>query len=547
MNIFIPLRLKLILYTLFLIITSIALIEIAPQYFEASKPVTILIIIAITLFMSFYILNKMINIPIENILKKIDEIIKGNYSHLSDKKENDELSIISNKFNEMAKQVSKRETNLNAILHQDALTKIPNRIMFQERLEDAVSRANRLNTKIAVLFLDLDEFKIVNDTLGHNIGDKLLIEVANNLVNVMRRNDLLARIGGDEFNVLIEDLDSVIVAEEIAEKLLLQLKTPVQVDGQLMNITGSIGISIYPIDAKNSTSLLKNADLAMYEAKNDGKNRYKFFSEDLSITLKNRAVMLKELKSALIHEELVLYYQPKFSLKDGSIVGAEALIRWKSKKLGFVPPDGFISLSEESGEIIPIGKWVIEQACRDFASWMKLGLKIKQVSVNVSNVQFAKDDVVKIIKNALKENNMKAECLEVEITESYVTENSKDALSILNNIRALGVDLAMDDFGTGYSSMSYLKRLPLTRLKIDKSFIDDIPHDLDDVEITKIIVALAKVMHLSITAEGIETLDQMHFLQELECDEGQGYICSKPLPIDQFITLLQSGSSCTNK
>lgn len=514
---------------------------------ENRKKLTLIVlfIILITMVISLLMLNKLISNPIRRLTKGIKVIAKGEYAHKIDIKQNDELGSISNSFNEMAEQISKREKDLDALAHQDVLTKIPNRFLFNQRLEEAVSRASRVNKKIAVLFIDLDEFKIINDTLGHNFGDELLIKVATNLVKVMRKSDLLARIGGDEFNVLIEDLDSVIFAEEIAQKLLTQLSLPIEIDNMKINVTGSIGISIYPLDAKDSGSLLKNADLAMYDAKNSGRNRYKFFSEELSITLKNRSQMLGELKNALIKDEFELYYQPKFSLIDGSIYAAEALIRWKSKKLGFVSPDQFISLAEESGEIVKIGAWVIKQAARDFASWKDLGLNIRQVSVNVSNVQFEKDDVVKILSDAIEENNIDSKSLEVEITESYIHEDSDTALTILNNIRELGVDLAMDDFGTGYSSMSYLKRLPLTRLKIDKSFIDDIPHDSDDVEITKIIVALAKVMNLSITAEGIETIEQMHFLKNLGCDEGQGYVCSKPLPYDQFVSVLKNKTNCT--
>ena len=507
----------------------------------------ILIIIVITILLSLIILDRMVSIPIGRLIEGIEIIAKGEYLHRIDINQNDELGIISNRFNDMAEQISKREYALDALVQQDILTKIPNRTMFNERLEEAISRASRLNKKIAVFFIDLDEFKIINDTLGHDIGDKLLIEVASNLIKVMRKNDLLARIGGDEFNVLIEDLDSIVVAEEIAQKLIKQIVLPIKIKNNQLNITASIGVSIYPIDGKDSTTLLKNADLAMYDAKSDGKNSYKFFSEELSRSLKERALILKELKAALRKDEFELYYQPKFSLKDGSIYAAEALIRWKSKTLGFILPDDFIPLAEESGEIVKIGAWIIDQACKDFESWSKLGLNIKQVSVNVSNIQFAKDDVIKVIKNTLKKYNINASSLEVEITESYIHENSEDALKVLNQIRKLGVDLAMDDFGTGYSSMSYLKRLPLTRLKIDKSFIDDLPYSNNDVEITKVIVALAKVMNLSITAEGVETLEQMHFLQGLGCDEGQGYICSKPIPNYHFIKLIQNNTNCVHK
>jgi len=506
--------------------------------------VVVAIIILLTIVLSLLILNSIITIPLRNLINGIEKVIKGDYDYEIKIKTNDELGLISQKFNEMSNKISQRENDLDALVHQDILTKIPNRIMFNEKLEDAISRAKRLNKKIAVFFLDLDEFKYINDTLGHEIGDKFLIKVSNNLVNIMRRSDLLARIGGDEFNILVEDLDSLVIAQDIAKKLLNQISIPLKINGHILNITGSIGVSIFPIDAEDSVSLLKNADLAMYEAKNNGKNRYQFFNEELSKTLKERSVMLDELKQALSKNEFELYYQPKFSLKNGSIEACEALIRWKSPKLGFVSPENFIPLCEESGEIIKIGKWVIQQACRDFAEWKKSGLNIKQVSVNVSNIQFQRDDVVKIVKNALELNKLDPAYLEVEITESYVHKDTKNAIDILHNIRNLGVDLAMDDFGTGYSSMSYLKRLPLTRLKIDKAFIDDLPFDSDDVEITKIIIALSKVMNLSITAEGIESMEQLRFLQELGCDEGQGFICSKPIPQDQFVELLEKKVNC---
>lgn len=501
---------------------------------------TILTIVITTILISLIILNRLLSIPLHRLIKGIEIIANGDYTYRSKIKSNDEFGLISSRFNEMANEIQKREDTLDALVQQDVLTKIPNRVMFNTRLEDAISRADRLGTKIAVFFLDLDEFKDINDTLGHTFGDKLIIKVSANLVKIMRKNDLLARIGGDEFNVLIEDLDSNVVAEEIAQKILKQISLPIIIDGNKINITGSIGISIYPHDANNATSLLKNADLAMYEAKDTGRNCYQFFSEELSVSLKNRALMLGELRSALKKNEFELFYQPKFSLKDGSIHGAEALIRWNNKRLGFLSPDSFIPLAEESGEIVSIGAWVIKQACKDFASWKELGLNVNQVSVNVSNVQFAKDNILRVLKRNIKSSAIPAGSLEVEITESYIQDNSEDAITTLHQIRELGVDLAIDDFGTGYSSMSYLKRLPITRLKIDKSFIDDIAYNEEDVKITKIIVALAKAMELSITAEGLETVEQLKFLKELDCDEGQGHICSKALSNHDFIELLKN-------
>ncbi len=507
--------------------------------------VSIVAIVIVTLIISLILLNSLLSVPLKRLLDGIGIIAKGDYSHKISIKNNDELGLISREFNKMAQTINERESQLDELAHYDVLTKMPNRAMFLKSLENAINRAERNKTKLAVFFLDLDEFKSINDTLGHNIGDKLLVKVASNLSQVMRRNDLLARIGGDEFNILIEDLSSAVTAEEIAHKMVEQMNLPIVIDNNQMHITGSIGIAIYPDDARDSMTLLKNADIAMYNAKDNGKNRYKFFSQELSISLENRTKMLKELKEALKKDEFKLYYQPKFSLENGYIYAAEALIRWENPTLGFVTPDQFIPLAEESGEIIKIGAWVIEQACKDFASWKEQGLPISQVSVNVSNVQFSQHNIIRTLQNAIEKAGIAPQSLEIEMTESYVYENSDKALEVLHKIREIGIDIAMDDFGTGYSSMSYLKQLPLSRLKIDKSFIDDIPHNDDDVEITKIIIALAKVMGLEITAEGIETQEQIQFLQELDCNEGQGYICSKPLPNKNFIDLVKNNDVCT--
>lgn len=542
MNFFIPLRVKLTIYTLlFVIASTLSMTYIYENYSLNTTELieVILVIISISILVNMFVLKSLLSNPLKQLRKALNTVANGKYSHQIDTNQKDEIGLLFQNFNRMAQNIERRESELDSLAYQDELTKIPNRVMFLDQLDYAISRAKRLNTKIAVFFIDIDEFKVVNDTLGHDIGDKLLIGVATNLIQAMRKNDLLARIGGDEFNVLVEDLDSALVAEHIAQKIINQIQIPLNIDGTVLHVTGSVGVSIFPIDAHDSTTLLKNADLAMYDAKGCGKNRYRFFNEELSISLKNRALMLREMKLALEKNEMKLYYQPKFSLKDGSIYGAEALIRWDNPILGFVKPEQFISLAEESAEIIEIGAWIVEKACNDFVSWKKLGLDIKQVSINISNVQFAQDDILKVLKRSIKSSGIDPRSLEVEITESYIQENSKEALNVLHKIRELGVDLAMDDFGTGYSSMSYLKRLPLTRLKIDKTFIDEIPHNNDDVEITKIIVALAKVMNLSITAEGIETVAQLRFLQELKCDEGQGYLCSKPLPYSEFVEFLK--------
>jgi len=504
--------------------------------------VTILIIALVTFFISSIVLNKMLSLPLKRLLKGIEIIRRGDYSHKINVTSNDEFGLISVEFNNMAEEIAAREQKLDKLAHFDALTQMPNRVMFQKHADTAINRAKRRHSKLAVFFLDLDEFKIINDTLGHDVGDQLLVEVSKNLSKIMRNSDFLARIGGDEFNILVEDLESPVAAEEIAQKIIAQMKKPLLVNGKQMHITSSVGIALYPDDGQESITLLKNADLAMYQAKADGRNQYHFFSQELETSLNRRTVILKELKQALGRQEFRLYYQPKFSLKDGTIHAAEALLRWENKTLGFVTPDQFIPLAEESGEIIRIGAWVIERACHDFAQWHKKGLGITQVSVNVSNVQFDNESILDILQDSIHASGISAASLEVEMTESFIHKNSDKALETLHRIRDIGIELAIDDFGTGYSSMSYLKRLPLNRIKIDRSFIEHIPHDSDDVEITKIIVALAKVMNLSITAEGIETPEQMRFLQELQCDEGQGYLCSRPLPHDAFMAFVRDNN-----
>lgn len=506
--------------------------------------ITLISIILITLMISLIVLKKLISDPFNILLNGIKEISDGDYSKQIHLHSNDELGTISKEFNKMAKKIAKREKELDELAYNDLLTKMPNRMMFNKQLDMAMGRAKRNNNNLAVLFLDIDEFKTINDTLGHHVGDKLLIKVAKRLSDSMRMNDVVARIGGDEFNILIQDFDTEISIEDIAKKIISKIKEPLIIDGNSMSITISIGVAIFPFDGKDSTTILKNADLAMYHAKESGRNQHKFFSKKLEEILHTRTVMLKELKKALIRNELKLYYQPKFSLQDGSIKTVEALIRWENKELGFVMPDQFIPLAESSGEIIKIGAWIMQQACDDLASMQILSLPIKQVSVNVSNKQFADGNIVELIQSCLDNSKLPPTSLEIEMTESYIHDNSDQAIEVLHQIRALGIDLAIDDFGTGYSSMSYLKKLPLSRLKIDKSFIDDIPHSSDDVEITKVIVALAKVLGLKITAEGIETTEQMKFLEELECDEGQGYICSRPVPYEELVVLLKNGHCC---
>lgn len=495
---------------------------------------------ALIILASVLWVNRMVSAPLMKLMKGIDVLQNGEHRQKVRIETNDELGLIAGRFNEMAQKIHEREQALERLAHHDVLTKMPNRAMFQKRLEAALHRAGRTGRKGAVFFFDIDQFKSINDTLGHDVGDRLLVEVAGRLVNLLRRNDLLARIGGDEFNMLIEDIESPVYVEKIARKIIDEVRLPFSVGEEDIYITCSIGVTLFPEDATDPVALMKNADMAMYKAKELGRDRYHFFSSSLSQALEERAEMLKALRGAIFNDEFRLFYQPKFSLDDGAILSIEALVRWESPVFGFLLPDRFIPLCEESGMIVQLGRWVLRRACEDFKQWRKMGLALSHISVNVSNIQFMRSDMVQTLKSVLEESGIEPGSLELEITESYIHDAGDAAMRVLHEIRALGVALAIDDFGTGYSSMSYLKRLPLTRLKIDRSFIMDIPHDVNDVEITRAIVALAKVMGLLVTAEGVETVEQMEFLGGLACDEGQGYLCSKPVDSKRLMQLLQN-------
>ena len=514
---------------------------------EKSRRTLVLILVAVsaTIFLiSVIFVNSVISTPLRKLMAGIEVLRNRQYEKKVYIDTNDEMGLIAKRFNEMAETVYLREMALDKLAYHDVLTKMPNRAMFHERLEEALGRAGRLDNKVAVLFFDLDQFKGINDTLGHDVGDKLLIDVAERLSTIIRKNDLLARIGGDEFTILIEDMESPVIVEEIARKVVDRMKIPFHIEDEQLQVSCSIGITIFPDDGEDPNTLMKHADLAMYQAKELGRDQYHFFSSALSKSLKERTAMLKALRGSLPNNELQLYYQPKFSLERNVVQGAEALLRWESREFGFVTPDRFIPLCEESGLIVQFGRWVLRRACEDFIKWRELGLPIKHISVNVSNVQFLRSNMVDTVQEVLAQTGVEPGALELEITESYIHGDSENAMRVLHEIREIGVGLAIDDFGTGYSSMSYLKLLPLTRLKIDRSFIMDIPHDPNDMEITRAIVALAGVLGLEVTAEGVETVEQMDFLKGLKCDEGQGYLCSKPLDFEAFVALIQDGLSC---
>ena len=422
------------------------------------------------------------------------------------------------------------QEKIDFLAYHDSLTRLPNRILLRDRLEHALMRARREKGTLALLFFDLDRFKSVNDTLGHTVGDELLIDVGNCISRLIRASDTLARLGGDEFVLLMEDETDVRQVTTVARKMLDVFSTPRTVGGHALTVTASIGIARYPDDGDDADTLLKHADLAMYEAKSQGRNTYQFFSQDLTTGTLERLVMESALRGAVARKELVLHYQPQIDFADGSLAGAEALVRWQHPELGLVPPGRFIPLAEEMGIIGEIGEWVLNEACRQMVAWAVEGFEVPLVAVNLSARQIDRDQIVEITAGALQRNGLAAERLELEVTESMIMREPERALDVLDGLRALGVALAIDDFGTGYSSLAYLRRLPLNRLKVDQSFVSDIGHDTNGEAIIRAVIALARSLGLSAVAEGVETQAQAAFLRAEGCDIGQGYLYDKPMP-----------------
>jgi diguanylate cyclase (GGDEF)-like protein/PAS domain S-box-containing protein len=441
----------------------------------------------------------------------------------------------------VGKNITERKLDEEQIEHQarhDALTALPNRMMFSETLSLTLHNASRYKRTFAVLFMDLDRFKIINDNLGHEAGDKLLQEMAIRLTQAVRTSDVVARLGGDEFVVLLQELSEPRQVEVVARKILAAVVEPVFIHGQECRVTASIGICMYPADAQNEESLMKNADTAMYRAKEEGKNTYRLYSEEFSVKSFKHLAMETSLRHALERNEFFLHYQAKLNLKTRTITGMEALVRWKHPDRGIVQPGLFIPLAEETGLIVPMGKWVLNTACAQNVAWQRAGLPPLRMAVNLSARQFSDEDLLKDIAAALADSGMNPELLELELTESMVMQNADRAGSVLAGIKQLGVRLAIDDFGVGYSSLAHLKRFPIDTLKIDRSFIRELPQNNEDKAITKAIVAMAKSLSLTVVAEGVETLAQETFLHEHGCDEMQGYYFSRPVSSEQFSALL---------
>jgi diguanylate cyclase (GGDEF)-like protein len=431
------------------------------------------------------------------------------------------------------------DTKIQQLAFYDPLTGLPNRRLMSERLRYGIEFGRREGKRMALLMMDLDKFKAVNDNFGHSAGDELLKQVAQRIQHRLRDVDTVARLGGDEFIILLKDIVHVDDAARVAELIVQDLSQPFQLaQSDNVHIGASIGISLYPEHGEDPELLIDHADTALYHAKDAGRGRFAYFSESLTIVVRERIELETRLRRAITNEELRLYYQPQVEIATGKIIGAEALIRWLDPENGLIPPNHFIPLAEETGLIEKIGEWVVYEACRQGKIWMDLGITELTIAVNVSPVQFRRCDLNELVMNALRDTGFPAARLELELTESGLMENQEKVIGILNTLRSQGVRLAIDDFGTGYSSLAYLKCFPLHVLKIDKSFIDDIPQLKDDMEITATIIAMGKILGFKVLAEGVETPEQLAFLEEKGCDIYQGYIKSKPLPADDFLRLL---------
>jgi diguanylate cyclase (GGDEF)-like protein/PAS domain S-box-containing protein len=431
------------------------------------------------------------------------------------------------------------EERIQYLATHDGLTGLPNRAMFGQLLALAVETAKRYDRKLAVLFIDLDRFKVINDTLGHEAGDVLLREMAARLRECLRASDVVARLGGDEFVVLLQEINDPAQAAAVARNILSVVMKPVVILGQECRVTGSIGICMHPEEGQDDLSVMKNADMAMYLAKEEGKNTYQFFSNRMKPLSIERLALETNLRRALELHEFALHYQAKLDFKSGVITGVEALLRWHNPELGSVSPARFIPLAEETGLIVPIGKWVLRTACEQNVAWIAEGLPPMRMCVNLSMRQMNDEGLVREIQSVLAATGMDPSLLELEVTESTIMHNAERAVSVLNAIKDLGVRLAIDDFGTGYSSLAHLKRFPIDTLKVDRSFIREVPNDAEDKAIAEAIIAMGKTLSLTVVAEGVETPEQQAFLSDRLCDEMQGYYFSTPVAAQDFAELVR--------
>ncbi|MHB1074401.1 putative bifunctional diguanylate cyclase/phosphodiesterase [Thiobacillus sp.] len=458
---------------------------------------------------------------------------------------NANLIVATIEARKLAEQVQAAKTELDHLAHHDVLTGLPNRILLHDRLAQAIALARRSGKPLAVLFMDLDRFKHINDSLGHGVGDQLLQSVGQRLLACVRQSDTISRQGGDEFVALMPDIDHAEDAALAAQKMLAATALPHRIEQHDLHIGVSIGISIYPDDGPDAETLIKHADTAMFHAKDKGRNTYAFFEQKMTARAIARQSIEASLRLALERQEFVLHYQPKINLHSGTIVGIEALVRWQHPHHGLLEPDQFVSIAEDSGLILPIGRWVLREACRQAQAWQDADLPPITIAVNTSALEFRAKDFLVNLRGILEETRLQPRYLELELTESVLMRDASATDSVLHALSALGIQLAVDDFGTGYSSLSYLRQFPINTLKIDRSFVNNMTRNANDASLVSAVISMGKSLKQRVIAEGVETAEQVAFLLGQHCDEGQGFFFGHPMVADALTPLLRSGASPT--
>jgi diguanylate cyclase (GGDEF)-like protein len=487
--------------------------------------------------------QRLITEPVTAMATTMQEVsLTKDYSKRMVTSDTDEMGRLATHFNEMLAEIERRDSTLierqdelYQLANFDSLTGLPNRALYSDRLEQAVRRAARTGERLAVLFIDLDDFKMINDTHGHQIGDRFLQETAVRLAAGTRADDTLARLGGDEFSVFVQDVKSIENALMIARKHVKNLFPHYQIDDKKLFASASVGVALFPEHGRTAESLVKNADSAMYLAKEKGKNNVELFSNSLDVKLSEKLTLITDLRNALERGEFEIYYQPRINLARNSWASAEALIRWHHPELGLVSPDTFIPLAVQTGLILPIGEWVLREACRQLREWHCQGFRLPRISVNVSPLQLQRQDLLGIVKDALAANELNTHSLELEIVESALMEDMGRSITVLKELRNIGVKISIDDFGTGYSSLSYLHTLPVDILKIDRSFLWQVHESTEDEQIFAAIMAISLSLGLEVVTEGVENIEHEQILKNHNCHEAQGYYYSRPLPAAELL------------
>ena len=490
---------------------------------EALMPLVVIGLLFILLgLITSYLLGENITRPIVELYRRVAVSSGGDYTPCAPLGSDDELEVLAMAFDE-------RSLSLQYLAKHDPLTGLPNRLLFIDRLENAIKHSDRDKTMLAVLFMDLDHFKEVNDSLGHNVGDMLLQKVAKLLSRVVRKSDTVARFGGDEYAVLIDDIKDENALLDMINDVMHRFKEAMEIEQFRFFISGSIGVALYPQNGTTSTALLQNADAAMYKAKEEGRNTYRFYNEDMTQKAYERLNLQNQLHSALSEKEFLVYYQGQVDIRSGEITGMEALVRWKHPQMGMVSPAKFIPVAEETGIIVQIDRWVMQTAMKQFSEWVHSGYRVGKLSLNLSMLQLKHTDFFEFVTHTIEESGIPIPQLQFEITETQIMQNPEEAIATLHEFKKLGITLAIDDFGTGHSSLSYLKRLPVDKLKIDQSFVQGLPEDHDDAQLTRTIIAMALNLNKDLIAEGVETQEQARFLVEHGCNEAQGYLYHRPV------------------